>query len=89
VGDEILTLETAAEVRPVSNATHHGVFTQWHPVFQLTPDQAARFAKAPLTAVKVYVGDRWFQLALNQDQTKKFQDNLVIMTRGAGTKAAL
>lgn len=88
VGDEILTFETAVEARPVSNATRYEIFTQWRLLFKLTPEQAVRFAKAPFTAVKVHVGDQWFQLPLNQDQAKKFQGNLVIMTQGAVAKAA-
>jgi hypothetical protein len=80
VGGKLLTFDNAIEVKPVSNATRYEAFTQWKPVFNLTREEAAQFAAGPLTAVKVWVGDQWFQLELGKLESEKFQSNLAIMT---------
>lgn len=81
VGGEKLEFHSATESMPVANATRYQAFTQWKVLFKLTRDEAAQFAKGPLTAFKVAVGKQHFQVGLEPADAAKFQQNLAIMTR--------
>ncbi len=80
VGSEVLTLEIAADAAPVVTPNQYGAITQWKLTFHLDDQATARFAKAPLTAIKVNVGGESYQLALQPQQASKFQSNLATMT---------
>jgi hypothetical protein len=88
VGGEMLEFATETDTSPVVNVKSvSGVFTQWKPTFNLTREQAARFAAAPLTAIKVWVGEQTFQLELDPSSAQKFQINLRTMTQGEAARS--
>ena len=87
IGDEIVALESATEVKPVSNVRGYQVFTQWIVRYMLTAEQAAHFAKGPLVAVKVAISETTLQIALAASHAKKFQANVAEMTAGSTVSA--
>lgn len=80
VGGELLTLELAKETKPIANATPGaGIFSQWALEYTLSPEQVARFASAPLSALKVAVGDETFQMGI-ADKQRRIQNSARCMT---------
>lgn len=88
LGGEILTLENAVEARAVAHATQGGLYTEWETTFNLTPQQAARFTAAPLTAIKAHVSEHQFQLTPDSGQATRFQANMAILSAPATAPAA-
>jgi hypothetical protein len=85
LGGEILTLENATEGHPVAHATQGGLYTEWETTFNLSPQQAARFAATPLSAIKAHVAAHQFQVALDGGQATRFQANMAVLTTPAAS----
>lgn len=75
LGDNTITLAATGESQPVTNATRYQVFTQWIVSYELTPAQLLEFSRAPLAAVKVSLGDQFYQLALSDDDAALIRQN--------------
>jgi hypothetical protein len=89
VGSEVITLPNAVEAQPVSNVWGGSmVITQWQMTFKPTAQQVARFAAAPLNAIKVHVSGQEYQIAVAPAKAAKFQANMVIMTSPPGASPA-
>ncbi|MGE0547094.1 MAG: hypothetical protein AB7O24_02920 [Kofleriaceae bacterium] len=80
VGNKILTLASALEAKPITNATPNTVITQWKLTFHLDRAQASRFAVGPMTAIKTMVGNQEYQLAITPRDAQQIQHNLQVMT---------
>ena len=80
LGPSILALHAVGECKPVTNATPYEIFTQWLVSFDLSPEQLLQFAKEPLSAVKVSIGDSSYQLQLSADDTQVVRQNAFALT---------
>jgi hypothetical protein len=85
IGSEILTLENTAEVKPAAIDAGTYFITFWKLVFKVDRQQAFRFARGPLKAVKVMVGSEPIQVELNAKRAAKFQQNMATLA-GAQTR---
>ncbi|MGE0870845.1 MAG: hypothetical protein AB7P03_19920 [Kofleriaceae bacterium] len=83
VGNKILTLASALEAKPITNATPSTVITQWKLTFLLDRAQASRFAIGPMTAIKTMVGNQEYQLEITPRDAQQIQHNLQVMTSSA------
>ena len=85
VGGDIITLTTPTESVPVANATQTSIYSQWKFTFTLSKEEISRFGQAPLTAVKIMVGNDEHQAALDPGEAKRFQHNLIALTTDPAT----
>ena len=84
VGNQILTFENTAEVRPSTiELSANSFLTFWKAVFKLDRQQASGFGTAPLRAVKIMVGAEPFQVEPNAERGAKFQQNMATLTAEA------
>ena len=80
LGDQTVSLPTAAETPPVMSANRYaGVFTQWKLAVSLTREQAERFATAPLRAFRTEFGGMPFQVGLSADDSQTMQEHMRTM----------
>ncbi len=86
VGDETVTLAASNDAKPVANATQYEIFTQWMVLFAPTREEFLKFAHAPLTAVKLTVGDATFQLPLSSADSELIMKNAAILAGEATAK---
>ncbi|MDB4932875.1 MAG: hypothetical protein JWM10_5359 [Myxococcaceae bacterium] len=77
LGDQIVSLPTAAEAPAVMGANQYaGVFTQWKLGVNLSREQAERFAALPLRAFRTQFGGAPYQLALSEDDSEAMQQHM-------------
>lgn len=86
LGEETLTLAATTEAKPVANVTQRTIFTQWMVMFAPTKEEMLKFAHAPLTAVKVTIGDAAFELMLEKDDSELIMKNAAILATEAPAK---
>ena len=84
LGSETLTLEASSAAPATTMISASGVYTRWGVVFVVKRDQLARFAKAPLSAVRVAVGERLVQLTLVEDDSELIMENSASLVGGSG-----
>lgn len=81
VGDETIFLANNLTAPPVHGANQYTVFTQWALTFELTRDQAARFGKGPLKAIKANIASHEFLLNISGSDGEKIQSNMIELTQ--------
>ncbi len=75
LGAETFTLDAGGDAKPVTGVNQTQIFTQWMVVFNVSRDELLKFAQAPLSAVKVAIGDITLQLAVSPDDAALIQRN--------------
>jgi hypothetical protein len=81
IGDEIVILANEVTNAPVHGANQYTVFTQWELTFHMNREQAARFAKAPLKAIKANIASHEFTITISDSHGEKIQSNMAELTQ--------